>query len=132
MGEGFNNSRSFLPVPTPLATIHQTTAVRAPQTRGDFNSSETFDWKDGPSRGNGEILGRMNALDLTECLREYHGQLTPTFKNSRGGKVVHQLDHMFVSGNLKQLLKQCILGDASKVFGDFISDHLPVIGDFYS
>ena len=99
---------------------------------GDFNSSETFDWKDGSSRGNGEILGRMNALGLTECLREYHGQLTPTFKNSRGGKVVHQLDHMFVSGNLKQLLKQCITGDASKVFGDSISDHLPVIGDFYS
>ena len=101
---------------------------------GDFNSSETFDylWKDGPTRGNGEVLDRINALGLTERLREYPGQLTPTFKNTRGGKVVHQLDHMFVSGNLKQLLKQCILGDASKVFGDSISDHLPVIGDFHS
>jgi hypothetical protein len=98
---------------------------------GDCNSSETLDWKDGPGRGNGKIVGQMNAFGLTECLRKHHCQLTPTCKNSRGGKVVHQLDHMFVNGNLKQLLKQCILRDASKVFGDSISDQVPVIGDFH-
>ena len=39
----------------------------------------------------------MNALGLTECLRAHNGQLTPTFKNSRRGKIIHQLDHLFVS-----------------------------------
>ena len=52
---------------------------------GDFNSSETFDLKDG-YRGNREYLERMAAFGLTECLRHSMGALTPTFRNTRGGK----------------------------------------------
>jgi len=73
----------------------------------------------------------MNAIGLTECLRTHNGQLTPTFKNPRRGKIIHQLDHLFVNENCKPLLEQCVTGETSRVFGDSINDHLPVIGDFY-
>jgi hypothetical protein len=65
---------------------------------GDFNLSETFDdvWPGGP-HGNREYLDRMRALVMTECLRKMKGQLTPTFKNHRGRKVIHQIDHLFVT-----------------------------------
>lgn len=54
---------------------------------GDFDLSETFDaWRGGP-RGNREYLDRMTNLGLTECLRAFHGVLTPTFRNPRVGEV---------------------------------------------
>ena len=100
---------------------------------GDFNSSETFDylWKGGP-HGNREILERMNDLGLTECLKGYNGELIPTFRNPRNGKIIHQLDHLFISDGLRSSLERCVTGDASRVFGESLSDHLPVIGDFDS
>ena len=100
---------------------------------GDFNSSETFDylWKGGP-RGNREILERMNDLGLTECLRGYNGELIPTFRNPRNGKIIHQLDHLFISDGLSSSLERCVAGDSSRVFGESLSDHLPIIGDFGS
>jgi hypothetical protein len=57
---------------------------------GDLNSSETFDymWGDGP-RGNRELLDRMQELGFVECLRCAQGGLVPTFRNPRGGKVIH-------------------------------------------
>ncbi len=98
---------------------------------GDFNSSETFDflWAGGP-HGNKEILDRMNDLGLTECLKSYNGELIPTFRNSSNGKIIHQLDHLFVTDGLSSTLEGCITGDASDVFDKSLSDHLPVIGDF--
>lgn len=97
---------------------------------GDFNSSETFDymWKDGP-RGNLEIIERMNALGLTECLRSFSGKLTPTFRNPRGGKIVHQLDHIYVSELLLCGLATCRTGKAEEIFDRSLSDHLPIIAD---
>jgi len=98
---------------------------------GDFNSSETFDylWKGGP-HGNREILDRMDVLGLKECLRAYNGELIPTFKNASNGEIIHQLDHLFISEGLSSSLERCIVGDASRIFGESLSDHLPVIGDF--
>jgi exonuclease III len=97
---------------------------------GDFNMSETFDeWSGGP-RGNKEYLERMHAFGLIECLRLSAGALTPTFKNARGGKIVHQMDHLFVSGNLSERLVGCRVGAAEDVFDGRLSDHLPIIADF--
>ena len=98
---------------------------------GDFNSSETFDymWKNGPS-GNKEVLDRMESLGLTECLKSHNGQLTPTFKNPSNGKIIHQLDHLFVTGGLNTALERCFTKDKSTVFDESLSDHLPIIGIF--
>lgn len=96
---------------------------------GDFNLSETFDdWRGGP-RGNREYLDRMAALGLHECLRESQGQLTPTFKNTNG-QVLHQIDHVFANEILTHRLLGCATGSAARVFGESLSDHLPIIADF--
>ena len=98
---------------------------------GDFNNSETFDymWKNGP-HGNKEFLDRMGYLGLTECLRSHNGQLTPTFKNASNGKIIHQLDHLFVTDGLNTALERCFTKDKSTVFDESLSDHLPIIGIF--
>ena len=99
---------------------------------GDFNSSITFDtmWKGGP-HGNQEIQDRMVSLGLIECLAFFQGKLTPTFKNSSNKKVIHQMDHLFVSKNLvEQQLKYCETGDANRVLNGSMSDHLPIIAEF--
>jgi endonuclease/exonuclease/phosphatase (EEP) superfamily protein YafD len=97
---------------------------------GDFNSCETFDdWKGGP-RGNREFLDRMAALGLTECLRQAQGRLTPTFRNTDGGAVKVQIDHVFTSPRLAADLLDCRAGSIEDVFGRSLSDHLPVIADF--
>ena len=95
---------------------------------GDFNSSETFDylWSGGP-RGCKDLLDRMNALGLIECLRHYQGVLTPTFKNPKGGKILHQLDHIYVSETLIPDLTSSNVGDKNVIFENSLSDHLPVI-----
>ncbi len=96
---------------------------------GDFNLSETFDqWVGGP-RGNREYLERMRAFGLTECLRTSRGELTPTFRNASNRKVLHQIDHLFVSRSLAERLVDCKVGEAARVFDGDLSDHLPVIAD---
>jgi exonuclease III len=95
---------------------------------GDLNASETFDylWPGGP-RGNRELLDRLVDLGLVEALRHTNGGLVPTFRNARGGRVVHQMDHLFLSPPLAKRLESCSCGDAQRVFGDSLSDHLPVL-----
>lgn len=96
---------------------------------GDFNSSPTFD--DGPDgdRGNREYLREMDAMGLVECLSHSQGKLTPTFRNPKGGRVVHQIDHLFVTSEMAAHLVRCETGSPDQVFG-FLSDHLPIIADF--
>ena len=94
---------------------------------GDLNSSETFDATFGS--GNAEILERMHDLGLTECLRAHNGRLVPTFRNSRGGKVLHQMDHLFVTGELYTKVEHCATGKQETVFGQSLSDHVPIIAD---
>lgn len=100
---------------------------------GDFNSSETFDthWGGGP-RGNRELIERMNALGLHDCLRTFQGRLTPTFRSPRGGSVIHQLDHIYVTSSLLDKLVRCDVGSAERVFHSkpALSDHLPIVADF--
>jgi len=97
---------------------------------GDFNLSETFDlWPGGP-RGNREHLERMAALGLIECLRHAKGALTPTFRNTGGGAIKHQMDHLFVTDVLAQRLTACDTGSQERVFGSSLSDHLPIVADF--
>lgn len=98
---------------------------------GDYNASETFDtfWAGGP-RGNKEIIDRMYALGFKECLREHNGRLIPTFKNAQNGKILHQIDHLFVTAHIYSRLHKCAVGDQSKVFGRALSDHLPIVADF--
>ena len=99
---------------------------------GDFNCSETFDeWKDGP-RGNKEYLDRMKDIGLTECLRHHKGKLVPTFLNTDRKTHIHQMDHMFVTSDLSLILRDCYVGDREIVFGQKLSDHLPIIADFAS
>lgn len=97
---------------------------------GDFNTSETFDWRSGGPRGNREYLDCMEELGFTECLRKSQGRLTPTFRNTCGGAVKHQIDHLFVSSVLAERLITCDTGSIERVFNAHLSDHLPIIADF--
>ncbi len=74
----------------------------------------------------------MKSLGFDECLRYTTGQLTPTFRNPRGGKVIHQLDHLFVTHPLIKQLMACGTSNEERVFGYSLSDHLPIIADFHS
>ncbi len=105
---------------------------------GDYNSSETFDkeWQDLHGirfrirgYGNKEILDRMNELGFAECLRGHNDRIVPTFRHS-SGEIAHQMDHLFVTHNLYSRLDTCEAGDQSIVFGNSLSDHLPIIADF--
>lgn len=97
---------------------------------GDFNSSETFDhcWKGGP-RGNKEIIDRMNALGLYDALRSKNGGLVPTFKSPRGGKLIHQMDHLYMTNDLLIAASDCYTDHHDIIFGGNLSDHLPIIAD---
>jgi exonuclease III len=98
---------------------------------GDFNSSVTFDymWSGGPS-GNQEIIDRMNSLGLTECLANFNGKLIPTFKNKKGGKIIHQLDHIYVTDVLFSRINDSKIDNSFKIFENSLSDHLPIITTF--
>ncbi len=74
----------------------------------------------------------MNALGFYDCLRTFQGRLTPTFRSPRGGLVVHQLDHLYMTGALLGRLVGCDVGSAERVFGSIpmLSDHLPIVADF--
>ena len=95
---------------------------------GDLNSSVTFDATF--SSGNQEIQDRMSALGFVECLLLSKGLLTPTFKNVNGGKVIHQMDHMYVPVSLSSNLLSCMTGSRERVFENSLSDHLPIIAEF--
>jgi exonuclease III len=56
--------------------------------------------------------------------------MVPTFQNAQGKKLIHQIDHLFVTNNLHSQLKKCGVGDKEIVFGNYLSDHLPIIADF--
>jgi len=99
---------------------------------GDFNSCESFDsWKGGP-RGNREWLDRMAALGFVECLRHSQGGLTPTFRRPGTITPKSQIDHVFVSRALVAHLSSCRVGNAERVYGQGMSDHLPIVADFVS
>ena len=95
---------------------------------GDFNSSPTFDtlWPGGP-RGCQEIIDRLYSLNLRESLFEHNQQNVPTFRNPKGGKIIHQIDHVFLSEKLfSNLISSNVLSDFG-VFENKLSDHYPIL-----
>ena len=96
---------------------------------GDFNSSVLFDHP--RDRGNGEIIRRMNALGLTDCLSHYRDGDVPTFRHS-GGSITHQLDYCYVSAGLLERLRSARVLSHQEVFGPTpkLSDHLPIVCEF--
>lgn len=98
---------------------------------GDFNDSETFDymWSGGPS-GSLESILRLEQLGLKECLRFFNQKLTPTFKNLKGGKIIHQIDHVYVDENLLKKMTTCLTPENDLIFKNNLSDHLPIIVEF--
>lgn len=98
---------------------------------GDFNSSVIFDYLQvGGPRGNQEIIDRMNRIGFRECLFTRTGKLVPTFKNPKGGKVIHQLNHIYVFGKMLAAMENSFAGNTLHIFENSISDHLPIIADF--
>ena len=79
-----------------------------------------------------EYLDRMATLGMVECLASFQGRLTPTFRNPRGGRVIHQIDHLFASSKLAEQLRWCEVPPAEDFFQRGLSDHLPIIADFRS
>jgi exonuclease III len=98
---------------------------------GDLNSSETFDylWAGGP-HGNLEIIQRFELLGFKECLRHFNNGLVPTFRNPKGGKIIHQIDHLYISDNRINSLSECMTENHELIFGNQLSDHLPIISSF--
>ena len=97
---------------------------------GDFNQSITFDFGTDGDRGNREVQSRFNALGLHDTLSTYNNRLVPTFKNSKGGKIVHQLDYLYASKKLsKKLLSSKAMAEL-KILENGLSDHLPVVSTF--
>jgi endonuclease/exonuclease/phosphatase family metal-dependent hydrolase len=95
---------------------------------GDFNSSPTFDtlWPGGP-RGNQEIIDRLYSLNLKESLHEHHKKIVPTFRNPNGGKIIHQIDHVYISeGLFSNLISSNPLSEYG-VFENKLSDHYPIL-----
>lgn len=99
---------------------------------GDFNSSESFDFGPGGDRGNREIMDRLARLGFKEMLREHHGKLVPTFQNIRAKRIIHQLDHLYVTEPLSSRLVCCEVGDEHLTIRGGLSDHLPIIAEFAS
>lgn len=99
---------------------------------GDFNASETMDylWNTGP-RGNLEHLGIMQNIGFIDCLRHSaNGQPVPTFKDTKNGKVINQLDYIYANNLQFRNFKNCQTGSVAEILDTKISDHLPVIADF--
>ncbi len=91
---------------------------------GDLNSSPTFDIKWKP-RGNDQIMRRMEELGFYECLKGFHNAIVPTYRTPTGF-IEDQLDHLFVSQNIKKHLQNCYVGSRD-LFKHSVSDHLPII-----
>ena len=99
---------------------------------GDFNSSVLFDKP--RNRGNGEIIARLNALGLLDCVFQYHGEREPTFwqfaMKAKNYPPAHQLDYVYVSAPVLARLRDVALGGGLPEKDKWRSDHLPVVCDF--
>jgi len=58
----------------------------------------------------------MRGIGLVECLKEYTGRLTPTFKNARNDRILHQIDHLFVTTKVYAKINNCHVGDESLIY----------------
>ena len=98
---------------------------------GDFNSSVLFD--ESKNTGNGEIIDRLNALGLLDCVFKHHRERKPTywaFRERKRQPPVHQLDYVYVSAPVLDRLRDVALGGGLPEEDKWRSDHLPVVCDF--
>ena len=65
---------------------------------------------------------RMWAFDII------HTWLNNQDKDAKG---IHQLDHMYTSSNLIENLIHCKTEEPDLIFGNKLSDHLPIISTFH-
>ena len=95
---------------------------------GDFNMYETI--KTPRLKDTAKYIEKLNSMGLQDSLRNYSKKLTPTYNWRDGEKLINQLDYMFTSQALSKKLESCVVGDSEEIFGNKMSDHLPVIGTF--
>lgn len=108
---------------------------------GDLNMSQTFgeEYKKRHGlrggiviSGTKDLFDGMRNIGLKECLYDYNSRVVPSFRNAQDHRIIHQIDHLFVTEKMFLRLKRCDVDDASKIFtrNYLVSDHLPVIADF--
>ena len=56
------------------------------------------------------------SLGLVECLEKSNSKLVPTFKNPKGGKIIQQIDHLFVTADIYENINTCVVGDQNLIF----------------
>ena len=99
---------------------------------GNFTSSRLFDKP--KNRGNGEVIAKLNALGLLDCVFQHYGEREPTYWAFGEKKMqqppVHQLDYVFVSAPVLARLRDVALGGGLPEEDKWRSDHLPVVCDF--
>jgi len=58
---------------------------------------------------------------------EHHKKIIPTFRNPNGGKIIHQIDHVYISeGLFSNLISSNALSEYG-VFENKLSDHYPIL-----
>ena len=97
---------------------------------GDFNTSELYGTR--KERASYlEIIKRLERLKLKEVVRHYNNGPVPTWKSRYpNSKLIHQLDHLYVSDVLLENSYNAYVGDYKKYVGNGLSDHMPIIADF--
>ena len=97
---------------------------------GDFNSSTLFDKP--KNKGNGEIIARLNALGLLDCVFQQHGERVPTYwsKGRRKKPPIHQLDYAYVNAPMHLRLRDVAVGGNLPEEDKWLSDHLPIVCEF--
>ncbi|MBC8407462.1 MAG: endonuclease/exonuclease/phosphatase family protein [Rhodobacteraceae bacterium] len=92
---------------------------------GDFNLAETL------SGRIGEIskteFNKFRDVGLVDAISEVNKKQIPTFKNTNGGSVKHQIDYVFVTEKILSRVSECLVLNDKHVFEKKVSDHLPVL-----
>ena len=97
---------------------------------GDFNSSMLFDKP--KNRGNGEVISRLNALGLVDCVFKHYVEREPTFwgKSQRHRSPIHQLDYVYANAPMLARLHDVAVGGGLPEEDRWLSDHLPIVCEF--
>ena len=96
---------------------------------GDFNSSTSYDKP--KNKGNGEVIARLNALGLRDCVGEHHGESVLTWAKSRKTRSpIHQLDYAYVNAPMHVRLRDVAVGGNLPEERKWLSDHLPIVCEF--
>lgn len=97
---------------------------------GDFNTSEFIGSTKRQNDANCEVIERMKRLGFVEAIRHSCGGPVPSWKSSRATATFkHQLDHLYLSGTLRNHLKSASIGNPILYFPMGLSDHLPLIAE---